>query len=265
MEQQAEMTGRLTQKVIIVTGAASGIGAATVQTCVREGAHVLATDIQDAKGEALAVESGVTYLHQDVTDETRWVQIMDETVSRFGRLDGLVNNAGMFGGAPIEDSDLDTWNHILAVNLTSVMLGAREAIRVMKANPGGPKGSIVNISSITGFIGLSSSAAYTASKGGVRLLSKSIAVHCARQYRDIRCNSVHPGAIDTPMNQAAFEASGEPETMRAFFSTLQPVGRLGLSEEVAEAVVHLASDEASFTTGTELVVDGGWLAAAGPL
>lgn len=259
------MTGRLAGKTAIVTGAASGIGAATVRAFVREGARVLGADIQDDLGAAIANETGALYLHQDVSDEGQWRQAVDTAFQRFGRLDVLVNNAGMFAGASIEETDLETWNKVLAVNLTSVMLGSREAIRVMKSNPGGPKGSIVNISSITGFIGLSSGAAYTASKGGVRLLSKSVAVHCARHYRDIRCNSIHPGAIDTPMNQAAFEASGEPETMRAFFSSLQPVGRLGLAEEIAEAAVHLASDESSFTTGTELVIDGGWLAASGPL
>jgi NAD(P)-dependent dehydrogenase (short-subunit alcohol dehydrogenase family) len=135
----------------------------------------------------------------------------------------------------------------------------------MKANPGGPKGSIINVSSIAGYIGLASSAAYTASKGGVRLLTKSVAVHCARTYKTIRCNSLHPGAIDTPMNQAAFDASGDPEGTRAFFSTLQPVGRLASPEEMANCALFLASDESSFVTGAELLADGGWLAASGPL
>ena len=135
----------------------------------------------------------------------------------------------------------------------------------MKANPGGPSGSIVNVSSITGFIGLANGAAYTASKGAVRLLTKSVAVHCARTYRTIRCNSLHPGTIDTPMNQAAFEASGDPDGMRAVFAGLQPIGRMASAEEMAACALFLASDDASFVTGTELVADGGWLAASGPL
>jgi len=259
------MSGRLEGKVAVVTGAASGIGEATVGAFVREGASVLLTDVQDEPGRRLAAETGMTYAHLDVSEEGQWQTCIAEVADKFGRLDVLVNNAGIFLGQTIEEAELDVWNRVLSVNLTSVMLGSREAIRVMKDNPEGPSGSIINISSITGFIGLASGAAYTASKGGVRMLTKSIAVHCARTYRDIRCNSVHPGAIDTPMNQSAFDASGDAAGMRTMFESLQPVGRLGSPMEIAEAIVYLASDEAKFTTGTEIVVDGGWLAASGPL
>jgi NAD(P)-dependent dehydrogenase (short-subunit alcohol dehydrogenase family) len=123
----------------------------------------------------------------------------------------------------------------------------------------------VNVSSITGFMGLASAAAYTASKGGVRFLTKSVAVHCARNYRTIRCNSLHPGAIDTPMNQAAFDASGDPEGTRKYFEGLQPIGRMATSDEMGECALFLASDESSYMTGAELLADGGWMAAAGPL
>lgn len=171
----------------------------------------------------------------------------------------------VFIGQNIEETTLDVWNKVLGVNLTGVMLGCKHAIAAMKDNPGGPKGSIVNVSSITGFMGLASAAAYTASKGGVRFLTKSVAVHCARKYRAIRCNSLHPGAIDTPMNQAAFDASGDAEGTRRYFESLQPVGRMATSEEMGECALFLASDKSSFVTGAELLADGGWMAAAGPL
>ncbi len=259
------MTGQLQGKVCLITGGASGIGEATARLFAAEGARVVITDLQDAKGEAVAAEIGGTYHHQDVSDEGRWTEIVQAVTDAHGRLDVLINNAGVFAGASIEDTTLELWNKVLAVNLTGVMLGCKHALTVMKANPGGPKGSIVNVSSITGFIGLASGAAYTASKGGVRLLTKSVAVHCARQYKDIRCNSLHPGAIDTPMNQAAFDASGDPEGTRAFFSSVQPIGRMALPEEMANCLLFLASDASSFVTGAELLADGGWLAASGPL
>jgi len=259
------MAGRLDGKVAVVTGGASGIGAATARIFAREGAKVVVTDVQDRLGASVANEIDGTYLHHDVTSETAWESIVAAARTKFGRLDVLMNNAGVFMGGSIEETTLDLWNRVLAVNLTGVMLGCKHAIAAMKANPGGPKGSIVNVSSITGYIGLASGAAYTASKGGVRLLTKSVAVHCARTYKTIRCNSLHPGAIDTPMNQAAFDASGDPEGMRAFFSGVQPIGRMATPEEMGECALFLASDESSFVTGAELLADGGWLAASGPL
>jgi NAD(P)-dependent dehydrogenase (short-subunit alcohol dehydrogenase family) len=250
-------------RIALITGGASGIGAACARVFAREGARVVVTDIQD--GSAVAREVGGLFLPHDVADEAQWTAVVDQVVAEHGRLDVVVNNAGMFMPGSIEDVTLEQWNRVLGVNLTGVMLGCKHAVRAMKANPGGPSGAIVNVSSIAGFIGLGGGAAYTASKGGVRLLSKSVAVHCARQYRRIRCNSLHPGTIDTPMNQAAFDASGDPDGMRTFFGTLQPIGRMAAAEEMAEAALFLASDAASFVTGTELVADGGWLAASGPL
>lgn len=257
------MSGRLADKVALVTGGASGIGAATARLFAAEGAKVVVTDVQD--GQAVAAEIGGMFLHHDVTSEDAWIEAVAAAKKAYGRLDVLMNNAGVFAPAPIEECTLEVWNRVLAVNLTGVMLGCKHAIAAMKANPGGPTGSIINVSSITGYIGLASSAAYTASKGGVRLLTKSVAVHCARTYKTIRCNSLHPGTIDTPMNQAAFDASGDPEDMRAFFSGIQPIGRMATPEEMAACALFLASDELSFVTGSELLADGGWLAAAGPL
>jgi NAD(P)-dependent dehydrogenase (short-subunit alcohol dehydrogenase family) len=255
----------LAGKVALITGGASGIGAACAQVFAREGAHVVVTDIQSDLGRDVAKGVGGLFVQHDVTDEEQWVAAVSTAQAAHGRLDIVINNAGMFAAQTIEDCDLTLWNKVLQVNLTSVMLGCKHGIAAMKANPGGPAGSIVNVSSITGFIGLASAAAYTASKGGVRLLTKSVAVHCARTYRNIRCNSLHPGAIDTPMNQAAFDASGDPDGMRAFFGSVQPIGRMASASEMAECALFLASDRSSFVTGTELLGDGGWLAAAGPL
>jgi NAD(P)-dependent dehydrogenase (short-subunit alcohol dehydrogenase family) len=259
------MAGRLDGKIALVTGGASGIGESTARIFAREGARVVITDVQDAKGEAVAREIDATYLRHDTTDEAQWIRTVATIKEKFGRLDVLMNNAGIFIPGTIEDVTLDVWNNVLAVNLTGVMLGCKHAIAVMKNNPGGPRGSIVNVSSIAGFLGLAGGAAYTASKGGVRLLTKSVAVHCARHYKNIRCNSLHPGAIDTPMNQAGFAASDDPEAARAFLSSVQPIGRMATADEMAACALFLASDEASFVTGTELVADGGWLAASGPL
>lgn len=259
------MSGRLDGKVALITGGASGIGAASARLFAAEGARVAITDIQDDKGEAVAAEIGGIYRRHDVTDKVAWDAVTAAVTGTWGRLDIVMNNAGVFIPQSIEDVTLEVWNKVLSVNLTGVMLGCQAAIGAMKANPGGPSGSIINVSSIAGFIGLASGAAYTASKGGVRLLTKSVAVHCARTYRTIRCNSLHPGAIDTPMNQAAFEASGDAEGMRRFFDTMQPVGRMASAEEMASAALFLASDDASFVTGAELLADGGWLAASGPL
>ncbi len=259
------MGTRLSGKVALITGGASGIGADCARVFAGEGAIVVVTDVQVDKGRAVGAEVGGTFLEHDVADEVAWERVIAATLKLHGRLDILVNNAGVFIGQSIEDSTLEVWNKVLAINLTGVMLGCKHGVAAMKANPGGPTGSIINISSIAGYIGLASGAAYTASKGGVRLLTKSVAVHCARAYRTIRCNSLHPGTIDTPMNHAAFDAGGDPEGMRALFDGLQPVGRMASPKEMATCALFLASDDASYVTGSELLADGGWLAASGPL
>ena len=259
------MSGRLAGKVALVTGGSSGIGAACARAFAAEGAKVVVTDVQADKGRMVAAEVAGDFFEHDVADETAWLRVMAEVQALHGRLDVLVNNAGVFIGQTIEESTLEVWNKVLGINLTGVMLGCKHGVLAMKANPGGPTGSIINISSITGYIGLASGAAYTASKGGVRLLTKSVAVHCARTYKTIRCNSLHPGTIDTPMNQGAFDASDDPAAMRALFDGLQPVGRMARPDEMARCALFLASDDASYVTGAELLADGGWLAASGPL
>jgi NAD(P)-dependent dehydrogenase (short-subunit alcohol dehydrogenase family) len=259
------VSGRLDGKVALITGGASGIGAACARRFAAEGAKVAITDLQADKGATVAEEISGCFISHDVSDEGQWRSVIAEVLDLEGRLDILVNNAGIIGGGNVEDCELDNWNRVLAINVTGTMLGCKHAIPAMKANPGGPTGSIINISSMAGYVGLPGAVAYTASKGAVRLLTKSVAVHCARSYKTIRCNSLHPGAIDTPLNQAAFDASGDPDGMRALFQTLQPVGRMATADEMAACALFLASDDASFVTGSELLADGGWMAAPSPL
>ncbi|HJV84511.1 MAG TPA: glucose 1-dehydrogenase [Noviherbaspirillum sp.] len=257
------MTGRLQGKVAIVTGGASGIGAACCRRFSEEGAQVVLTDLQEELGQQVAAETGGWFMRQDVTDEVGWESIMAQVRERHGRLDILVNNAGMTSRYSIEDLTLDAWNQAMAVNVTSVMLGCKHAIRMMKTNPGGPSGSIINLASIAAYLGMPDAAAYSASKGAVRLLTKSVAVHCAQQYGKIRCNSIHPGAVDTPIHQSRLSQVADQEAARAGLNRLQPMGRMATATEMANCALFLASDEASFVTGSELLADGGWLAEGG--
>jgi len=248
---------RLSGKVALITGGASGMGAATVRRFVAEGAAVVFTDIQVEKGEALAAETGARFIAQDVASESGWRDVMATITDRHGRLDFTMNNAGMLSYQNIEQVELETWHKVLGVNLTGVMLGCRHSIELMRQNSGG---SIVNISSIGGFVGLAADAAYTATKGAVRLMTKSIAVHCAREKLNIRCNSLHPGSIDTPILHPATQASPDPEGFRQFLHNMAPMGRMGTGEDIAGTAVFLASDDSSYITGTEILVDGGLLA-----
>ena len=246
-------TGRLAGKWALITGAASGIGRATVALFHAEGARVAATDRNEAGLAALKDEADLI-LAQDVADEARWRKIVDIAVAEFGRLDILVNSAGIALKGNIETATLDDFRRTQAVNIEGTFLGCREAIRAMKATGGG---SIVNLSSVAGIIGDAQSAAYCASKGAVRLLTKSAALHCARAGYNIRLNSVHPSFADTPMVQEFIASSKNPERIREGLARAAPLGRMGRPEEVAAAILYLASDESAFTTGAEIVVDGG--------
>jgi NAD(P)-dependent dehydrogenase (short-subunit alcohol dehydrogenase family) len=250
----------LRDSVALVTGGGSGIGAACVVRLAEEGALVVSTDItaqpDGANGAALC-------LRHDVAEEADWERVIAAVLRRFGRLDILVNNAGITGPGPIEDLSLAFWNRMIAINLTGTMLGCKHGVRAMRDNPGGPSGSIVNMSSMAGLIGMAQGPSYSATKGGVRLLSKSVAVHCASAYGRIRCNSVHPGAIDTPIHEARLASVPDRTAARDAMDRLQPMGRMGTAQEIAASVAFLASDDAAFITGTELVVDGGWLADGG--
>lgn len=252
---------RVQGKVALVTGAAKGIGAATAKLLYDEGARVVLTDI-DSTGKATAESidssgSRVHFVSHDVTDEAEWDAVIAQTIATFGRLDILVNNAGVASTANVEDETLERWRWLQSINLDAVFLGTKAAIAAMKDSEGG---SIVNLSSIEGLVGDPSLPAYNASKGGVRIFTKSSALHCAKSGYGIRVNSVHPGYIWTPMVQAVAAEGGNIEEGKAALTSLHPIGRLGTPEDIAYAILYLASDESSFVTGSELIVDGGYTA-----
>ena len=248
---------KLLGKVAIVTGCASGIGAATLARLRADGAQVLGTDINADAGQALCDEHGASFAKQDVSDRALWNVIVDQARAQFGRLDILVNNAGMVTGASIGEVSDEVWDQVIAVNLTGSMAGCRAAIRVMRDNPGGAKGAIINISSTTAIAPLPSDVGYSASKGAVLVMSKSIATWCAQQGLDIRCNTVIPGATETGILNAAEE--NMPGLKTAVAST-SPMNRLADPAETAAAIAFLASDECPYMTGAEMLVDGAMMA-----
>ncbi|HVK66371.1 MAG TPA: SDR family NAD(P)-dependent oxidoreductase, partial [Polyangium sp.] len=200
---------RFERKVVLVTGAASGLGAAAVRRLHAEGAVVVITDVARGRGEALAAELGARaeFVVLDVTQEAAWIDVLDAVVAKHGRLDVLVNNAGVGVVGDVESTTLDQWRFVHAVNTEGTFLGCKHAIRVMKGRGGG---AIVNLSSVAGIIGAPNLAAYCSSKGGVRTFTKSVAMHCARKGYGIRVNSVHPSFIDTPMVDAMVEKTEDP-------------------------------------------------------
>lgn len=263
---------RLAGSIALVTGAAQGIGAAIARAFIAEGATVLLTDIRDEEGGALADTLGTAayYRRLDVRDEAQWAAAMTSVLDAFGRLDILVNNAGITGfevtaegGAPPahdpEHTDLGAWRAVLATNLDGVFLGCKHGIRAMRRSG---SGSIVNISSRSGLVGIPLAAAYAASKAAVRNHSKSVALYCAQQGLAIRCNSVHPAAIMTPMWDVMLGEGPGREARELEFVTDTPLRRFGTPAEVAHAVVYLASEESAYTTGAEFVIDGGLLAGS---
>ena len=248
---------RLENRVALISGGARGMGAAEAKMFAAEGAKVVIGDVLEEDGrqtEAAINELGgeCLFVHLEVTDEGSWTQAIAETISRFGKLDILVNNAGVGGDrGRLEDTSEEVWDRIMNINAKGVFLGTKAAIPEMRRAGGG---SIINISSIYGLVGSGGSSAYHASKGAVRLLTKSTAIQYASE--GIRVNSVHPGIIDTPMTEAIL---ADPERNQRWISGT-PLGRRGEPEDVAYGVLFLASDESSFMTGSELVIDGGWTA-----
>lgn len=247
---------RLDGKIAIVTGAASGIGRACAQRLAGEGATVVLTDRRIPEGEAAADALGSPHRFRplDVTDPVAWTSVVDDTVGTFGQLDILVNSAGVGGMSDIEHVTLAEWRFVHAVNVEGTFLGCQAALRVMKTSGGG---SIINVSSVAGIVAAPEMPAYCASKAGVRLLTKSVALHAARANYGIRCNSVHPAFIDTPMVDAMLTLGAERGLTRAGLERAIPLGRIGEPDDIAYLVVYLASDESKFVTGAELIVDGG--------
>lgn len=237
---------RVFNKVAIVTGGTGGMGTTHARALVAEGAKVVIADLDDAKGEALAAELGenARSVHLDVTSEDDWATAVAATLEAFGRIDVLVNNAGIANGAPITEFDAEAWRRIIDINLTGTFLGIR-AVSPIMADAG--SGSIINISSVEGLRGSAGLHGYVASKFGVRGLTKSVALELGP--RGVRVNSVHPGFIETPMT-AGIDAG----------DLLIPLGRGARPEEVSQTIVFLASDESSYSTGAEFVVDGGLVA-----
>jgi NAD(P)-dependent dehydrogenase (short-subunit alcohol dehydrogenase family) len=252
------MAGRVAGKVALITGGASGLGLATAKLLSGEGAKVVITDVQKDKGPRAAAEIGgdAVFLEHDVTSEARWKEIVDETMKRFGKLNVLVNSAGIaWPDGSIETVSLTDFKRMMSVNCEGTFLGCQNAIRVMKGN--GQPCSIVNISSVAGLVSGWQMAAYSPSKGAVRLLTKSVALHCARSGYDIRCNSVHPAFIDTPMVQQGLAEDKDPEKARKRLLRMVPMGKIGEPNDIGYMILYLASDESKFTTGAEMVVDGG--------
>ncbi|MBL6932615.1 MAG: SDR family oxidoreductase [Rhodospirillales bacterium] len=239
------MAHDLSGKVALVTGGASGIGEATARFLADAGADVIVADLNTDNAQTVSL---------DVTSESGWQAVIENIRKTRGRLDILVNSAGILRIADIESSSFDEWRMVLGVNLDGVFLGCKYAIGLMKQADGG---SIINLCSISGLVGGHNLAAYNASKGGVRLLTKSVALHCARKKYAIRCNSVHPTFVETPMVSEVIAKSPDPERTRRSIEEQIPLGRMAQSEEIAEMILYLASDESTFVTGSEFVIDGG--------
>lgn len=251
--------GRVQGKKAFITGAAQGLGEATARMLAREGASVALADIQTDKvravAESIVAAGGQAYAYDlDVRDPARWQAVLGEADAAMGGLNILVNNAGVGGNGSVEDETFENWKRVLDIDLDSVFLGCKYAMPLMRK--AGAPGAIVNISSIAGLIASHNYAAYNAAKAGVWLLSKSVALHGARMTPQVRCNSVHPTFIDTPILDPLKARLGEEEA-KAKLARQVPLARLGKPDDVAYLVLYLASDESNFVTGAEFKVDGG--------
>lgn len=259
---------RIDGKVCLVSGAGRGIGAAIAKAFADAGGAVAVTDLDGAAAErtAASLKAGgakaIAFQH-DVTDEAAWERVVGETVSAFGGLDVLVNNAGVFKAVPIEEMTIADWRWLSGPNLEGVLLGTKHGIKAMKdpARRQRFAGSIINLSSIAGLVGSVRASGYCMTKGGVRLFTKAVALECADLGYNIRVNSIHPGVIDTDMGAVAIQNRGkglnDPAQARAMVAKQHPIGRLGTAEDIANGALFLASEASSFMTGAELVLDGG--------
>lgn len=249
--------GRVEGKVAIVSGGASGIGRETCKILVREGAKTIIADINTEGAQKVADDIGdnALALALDVTKEDQWKHCVSECIRYFGRLDIVVNGAGIGFSCDFEETPIEQWQAMLDVNLTGVMLGCKHGIKGIKASNNG--GSIINISSLGGLVGAPDIVGYCASKGGVTLLTKSVALHCTQHKLNIRCNSVHPTYVDSGMLDPIAEIFGSREAMVSAMAQEVPIGRIAQPLDIANAILFLASDESAMMTGSPLIVDGG--------
>ena len=261
------MSGKLQDKVACITGAASGIGRATALLLAREGAIVVATDIQADKGPSLIAEIEGTgrrgcFLAHDVAEEDQWRAVVAEIHARYGRLDILVNNAGVGYAGPVTEMSLELWRRQMAINVDGVFLGMKHSLPLMREHQAG---SIINISSVAGLKGSPNMSGYCATKGAVRLMTKSVAMECANAKDGIRVNSMHPGIIETPIWDSIIGTGGPGDNARpqrdlaldALTETAVPLGVKGFPLDIANGILWLASDESRYVTGAEMVIDGG--------
>tara|TARA_B100000085_G_scaffold109574_1_gene100048 strand:+ start:192 stop:947 length:756 start_codon:yes stop_codon:yes gene_type:complete len=247
------MTDRLKNKVALITGGAQGLGKEMAKSMIKEGARVIISDINEDVLQKTAEEISCDHLVLDVTNKDQWQQVITKIKDDIGSLNILVNNAGMGGGGDVESTDIELWDLVHKVNLDSVFLGCKFAIPLMRDSG---NGSIINISSMSGIVASHNTSAYNSSKAAVRHLSKSIALHCAKSTNLVRCNSLHPVFTRTAMVQSMIDAAPERNIEQKLINQI-PIRRLAEPIDIANAAVFLASDEASFITGTELIVDGG--------
>ena len=247
------MTDRLKNKVALITGGAQGLGKEMAKSMIKEGARAIISDINEDVLQKTAEEISCDHLVLDVTNKDQWQQVITKIKDDVGSLNILVNNAGMGGGGDVESTDIELWDLVHKVNLDSVFLGCKFAIPLMRDSG---NGSIINISSMSGIVASHNTSAYNSSKAAVRHLSKSIALHCAKSTNLVRCNSLHPVFTRTAMVQSMIDAAPERNIEQKLIKQI-PIRRLAEPIDIANAAVFLASDEASFITGTELIVDGG--------
>ncbi|MCK8503663.1 glucose 1-dehydrogenase [Myxococcus fulvus] len=251
---------RVEGKVALITGAAGGLGSAAARMLAREGARVVVTDRPQQEDSGIEVAKSLgegmgLFVPLDVTREEDWVRAMEVTLEKFGRLDVLVNNAGLGVPKDVENITLAEWRLVHAVNLDGTFLGCKHGIQAMRKS--GARGSIINISSVAGLIGVPTLVAYGSAKAAVHMFTKSVALHCAHHGYGIRCNSIHPTFIETNMVKALIASSGSPERAREGLRRTIPQGAMGEPDDVANAVVYLASDESKLMTGAEMILDGG--------
>ncbi|MDA9797359.1 SDR family oxidoreductase [Luminiphilus sp.] len=252
------MTDRLKGKVALITGGTNGIGKAAVYGLIKEGAQVIFTGNNTVAGDEIAADTGAHFIQHAVQDVDGWSDVKQAVRDHAGRLDITFSNAGTnTGDSDIESVEVEAWKNLLDVNLTGMMLAIKASIELMKENPDQSGGSIILNSSINGILALAGDVTYSTTKGALRLLAKSTAVHLAKTKTGIRCNSIHPGVIETPLIQGAISGAPDPEAARSMLEGIAPMGRLGGMDEIVALLIYLASDDARFVTGSEIVIDGG--------